>query len=230
MAMSIKVSVISATIALVGSFGCGHSTPDASGLSAEAGATAPVAANTMDAAAPLADQPTSMATDAGVRAVAMSSGAGVQGVLTDAQIVAIVTAANSGELDQANAVLAKLTSEKAKTFAQHMVKDHTKAGKELADVAAKDSIAPEANDTSRLLERNGKALLTRLQAMPAGGDLDREYMDAQVKEHQELLTELDTHLIPWAKDEQLTTLLKKVRTKVADHLKMAQNIESALRS
>jgi putative membrane protein len=232
MTISIKVSVISATLAIVGSVGCDHSGSDASSLAAEGGAFAPFAATTTDAAAPLASRPSGVATsgDAGVEVMTMTGDAGARDVPTDAQIVAIVTAANSGELDQANVALSKAGSSKVKTFAQHMLKEHTKAGKELTEVAGKESIATEASGTSRKLDHDGKALLSRLQATLAGADFDREYMDAQVKEHQDLLIELDTRLIPAAKDEELASLLKKLRGKVAHHLKMARDVESSMSS
>ena len=227
MTISIKVSVIGATLALLGSVGCDHSNS-----SAEADAAAPFAATATDAASPLGSRPNAMAAsgDAGMEVMAMNGDAGVRDVLTDAQIVAIVTAANSGELDQANVALSKAGSGKVKTFAQHMLKEHTKAGKELTELAGKESIATEASDTSRKLDRDGKVLLSRLQATPGGADFNREYIDAQVKEHQDLLTELDTRLIPAAKDEELAALLKKLRGKVAHHLKMARDVESSVSS
>jgi putative membrane protein len=260
MAISIKISVISATIALVGSVGCDRSSSDSA--LAEAGPSAPLTLGAMDAASPLAmggdaaapgamamggdaaapgamamssdaaaSRAMAMSSDAAAPgAMAMSGDAGANYALTDAQIVAIVTAANLGEVDQAHVALPKATGDRVKSFAQHMVKDHTKAGKELADLASKESIVGEDSDTRRKVDGDGKAVLSRLQSTPAGADFDRKYMDTQIEEHQDLLTELDTRLIPSAKDDALVSLLKKVRAKVADHLKMARDIESSLSS
>jgi putative membrane protein len=49
-----------------------------------------------------------------------------------------------------------------------------------------------------------------------------------VSEHTQVLSLLDERLIPHAQNADLTKTLQAIRTKVAGHLKMAQDIQSAL--
>ena len=47
--------------------------------------------------------------------------------VSDSDIAAIVTTANQGEIDQANAALTKASSSAVRDFAQMMITDHTNA-------------------------------------------------------------------------------------------------------
>jgi putative membrane protein len=251
MALSIKVSLVSATVAFAAALGCNRSDSTSELSSPEAGGRTTVAVAAADAGATMGPMPvTALSADGGsVVALLYGGDAGASTALayadagantaqtdalgeplTDAKIVAIVSAANGGELEQANVALARGSSDKVKMFAQHMVKDHTQAGKDLTDLASKKGLVSQESTTSRKLEVEGKALLADLHAKSTGVDFDRDYMNAQVKEHQDLLTALDNRLIPQAKDDQLVSLLKKVRAKVAHHLKMARDIDSSIGS
>jgi putative membrane protein len=222
MAISIRFSILATAVGFAASLGCDHpdqyTTPSSTTVTPQGPS---VASNARETSAPSTGQTTSTAT---------SNDVGANMALTDAQIVSIMSTANTGEMDQANAALARGTSAKVKGFAQHMIKDHTQAGKDFTELAQKKALAGQDSDVSHKLDTDGKSLLTRLESTPIGSDFDRRYMDAQVKEHQDLLDLLDSHLIPGAKDDDLTSLLKKVRAKVSDHLKMARDIDSALQS
>jgi len=62
----------------------------------------------------------------------------------------------------------------------------------------------------------------------SGAEFDRTYIDAQVREHAQVLGLLDDRLIPHAQNADLTKTLRAVRSKVAGHLKMAKDIQSTL--
>ncbi len=145
----------------------------------------------------------------------------------DGQILAIAGAANKGEIDEAKLAKKKSKNAKVKSFASMMVKDHTAADQQAKALAKKKSISPEENETSRQLTQDAQSTLSQLQGM-TGKEFDTAYIQAQVKAHQQVLDSLDSSLIPNAKELQLKSLLQKVRTKVAAHLKQAQTLSDTL--
>ena len=62
----------------------------------------------------------------------------------------------------------------------------------------------------------------------SGTAFDRTYIDAQVREHTQVLSLLDDRLIPHAQNADLTKTLRAVRSKVAGHLEMAKDIQATL--
>jgi predicted outer membrane protein len=81
--------------------------------------------------------------------------------------------------------LGKMASERAsnadvKAFGQMMVKDHSAAGKELAQVASQMQVKQPSQ-----LDEKHKALSAKLSKLQ-GAEFDREYMAAMVKGHEEV--------------------------------------------
>jgi putative membrane protein len=148
--------------------------------------------------------------------------------MTDEQIAAVTNAANTGEVDQAKEAVKKARSAKVKQFAQHMVTDHGAAFKQQNDILKKANLTASDNPTSQQLQSDGKQVMAKLQSA-TGADFDRQYMDAQVKQHQQVLETLDNKLIPDAKNAELKSYLQTIRGKVADHLKSAQDILAGLK-
>jgi putative membrane protein len=73
-----------------------------------------------------------------------------------------------------------------KAFGQMMVKDHTQANKELSQIASKMKIKPASELDQKHKDLAGK--LSKLQ----GAEFDREYMNAMVEGHQEVLSKLSS--------------------------------------
>jgi putative membrane protein len=85
--------------------------------------------------------------------------------------------------------LGKMATERAanpdvKAFGQMMVDDHTKAGNELKQVASQLKLQQPAQ-----LDQKHKQLADKLSQLQ-GADFDREYMNAMVQGHQEVLGKL----------------------------------------
>jgi putative membrane protein len=147
--------------------------------------------------------------------------------LKDGEIVAVVQTADHGEIDQAREALRKGKNGRVKQFAQHMITDHTAAETKLASLDSKAGITPTENAVTAQLKTGGEQIMGTLKSS-TGSDFDKAYIDAQVNEHTQVLDLLDNKLIPHAQNADLTKTLQDVRTKVAGHLKMAQEIQSAL--
>jgi putative membrane protein len=147
--------------------------------------------------------------------------------LTDGQIASIIQAIDNGEIEQAHEALHKAKNAKVKEFARHMVSDHTAAETKLASVDQKASITPQTSAVCEQLKSGGEQIMTTLKSQ-SGADFDRAYIDAQVDEHTKGLDLLDNKLIPRASNPELAKTLQAIRGKVADHLKMAQDIQGSL--
>ena len=95
-----------------------------------------------------------------------------------------MTIANLAEVQ-----LGKMASEKGsnpdvKSFGQMMVKDHTKANDELKQVASRLKVQPPAQ-----VDQKHKDLADKLSKL-SGAEFDREYINAMVMGHEEVLGKL----------------------------------------
>ncbi len=148
--------------------------------------------------------------------------------LTDDQILQVVHSANVGEVAQAKVAQKKAKNARVKKFADMMVAHHTDADKKGVDTGKKAKINMTDSSVSSNLESEAKGFMTTLDSTAAGGDFDKAYIDAQVKEHQTVLDLIDQKLSPKAQNPDLKSYLSAVREKVAGHLKEAQEIQKTM--
>jgi putative membrane protein len=149
------------------------------------------------------------------------------GTVTDAQIAAIVLAANT--VDSTGGVIAqqKGTNPAVKQFGQTMVTDHGGVNKQAVALAGRLNLTPEENPTSTQLKQGGQQSAAQLSGL-SGAAFDRAYIDHEVEYHQTVLDALDQTLIPNAQNAELKALLQQTRPAVAAHLDMAKNLQTQL--
>jgi putative membrane protein len=106
----------------------------------------------------------------------------------DKDFVKDVSAANMAEIELGRIAADRGTNPEVKKFGQTMVDDHTQAGDKLSAIASKHSIAmaTELDDKHRDLRDK----LAKLQ----GADFDREYIDAMVDGHNDVLDKLGSRV------------------------------------
>ena len=147
--------------------------------------------------------------------------------LTDANIAAIVVAANT--IDIENAQLAKSTSKNAavKAFATQMITDHTSVNKKATELVTKLNVTPEENATSKGLVESAN---TTREAMKAktGADFDKAYIDNEVAYHQAVIDMLEKTLVPGATNAELKALLESAEPVFKAHLEHAKTVQAAL--
>ena len=148
--------------------------------------------------------------------------------VTDAQIAAIVVAANQVDIDAGKFAAAKTSSDDVKAFANTMVTDHTAVNKSAVDLVTKLKVSPEENDTSRSLKAGGQENLTQLRDL-SGKAFDKAYVDHEVAYHEQVINALDTVLIPNAHNAELKALLVKVRPAFEAHLGHAKHLQAKYR-
>ena len=146
----------------------------------------------------------------------------------DAQIAAIVVAANAVDIDAGKLAQSKTSSKTVRAFAERMVADHASVNRQATALVQKLKVTPEENDTSASLKKDGGATLARLKGM-SGKAFDKAYVDNEVAYHQTVLDALDKTLIPGAANAELKALLVKVRPAFVAHLEHARHLQGELK-
>jgi putative membrane protein len=147
--------------------------------------------------------------------------------LSDAQILRVTDLVNSAEIDQAQLASSKASDARVKGFASHMIDEHTQAKKEAEQVALEAHVtAAPSDDSTELATKTTKVLDGLRSASPT--TFDKEYIDAQVQQHQEVLENLKSNLIPSATNRDVKALLQKAKTMVEKHLSDAKALQKAL--
>ncbi len=145
----------------------------------------------------------------------------------DAQIAAIVVAANQVDIDAGKLAESTSGNKEVKAFANRMVTDHTGVNKQAVDLVTKLKVTPQDNPTAQSLKSGGEKNIANLKTLK-GAAFDKAYIDNEVTYHQQVLDALDKTLIPSAKNEELKALLVKVRPAFVAHLEHAKMIQSTV--
>ncbi len=160
---------------------------------------------------------------------AQAGTAGNGGAPNDAQIAAIVVAANQADIDAGKAAEARSHDKSVKDFAQTMVRDHESVNAQAKALVKKLGVKPEPSATSKSLAQGGKenvAALTKLR----GAEFDKAYVDHEVAYHQQVLDAIKSTLIPDAKNPQLKALIEKATPVFEAHLDHAKQLQAQLAS
>jgi putative membrane protein len=147
---------------------------------------------------------------------------------SDAQIAAIVMAANTGEINTANLAQTKSTNDQVKAFAADMIKDHTAMNDQATALATKLNMTPEDNVTSTHLKTMGDKTMAKLQGL-TGTAFDKAYVDSAVMDHKQVLAMIDKTLLPNAKNGELKAMLKSARPTIAQHLQHSQQLQASMK-
>jgi putative membrane protein len=147
--------------------------------------------------------------------------------LTDAQIAAIVVAANQVDIDAGKLAVEKSSNAEVTKFAQQMVTDHSAVNAAAVELVTRLKVTPEETDASRGLASSGTDTRTKLAALQ-GDAFDRAYVDNEVAYHQAVIGVLDSQLIPSATNEELKKTLVSVRPAFVAHLEHAQHLQTSL--
>lgn len=148
--------------------------------------------------------------------------------LNDAQIAAIVVAANTVDITAGKLAEKKAQDKQVQNFGMQMVMDHTSVNKQATELVNKLNVQPEESATSKKLKEDGNNNVTSLKKLK-GKDFDKAYIDNEVTYHQTVIDMMDKTLIPDATNAELKDLLKKVRPVFIAHLDHAKNIQSSLK-
>ncbi|MBZ5490715.1 MAG: DUF4142 domain-containing protein [Acidobacteriia bacterium] len=139
----------------------------------------------------------------------------------DQEFVTKAAQGNSAEVELGKIVAAKSKNPSVKQFAQMMVKDHTTALNQLQELAQTKNL--NFNDD---LPDDAKALQQKLSG-DTGKQLDKDYMDGMVEDHQKDVQEF-TDKSQNAKDPDVKQWASKTLPTLQKHLEKAQQIDAKL--
>jgi putative membrane protein len=143
--------------------------------------------------------------------------------LTDANIAAIVVAANNADILYADLALAKSHDKEIRAFANMVKKDHEAVNEAAVALVTRLKVTPVDNEIS--FDLRDDAETTRLTFRDFEGfAFDSAYADNEVTYHKKLLGAIDDALIPSARNAELKALLIQVRPAVAAHLGHAEHL------
>ena len=159
-------------------------------------------------------------TDTG--AAASSTSAAPAG-LTDANIVAILDAANMSDSTWGAIAATKGTSADVRNFGKTMMRDHHALRKAGQDLAKKLGVTPQppANDNSQADLQSTSDMLNRTAK---GKDFDKAYIDHEVEYHKQVL-ETATKAMGAAQNSELKNLIQKAAPNIQAHLNAAEAIQ-----
>ncbi len=146
--------------------------------------------------------------------------------LNDAQLSAVVQTINEGEIQEAELAVSKGVSPDVKRFAKDMMNAHRDMQNRTRALLARLQITPADNAVSNQLKSDTQNELSTLQTM-RGKDFDRDYIDAQVRNHNQALELLD-RVAPIVKNSELKAALTNERPKIEAHLRGAERVQQSL--
>jgi putative membrane protein len=148
--------------------------------------------------------------------------------MSDADIVAMVSAINQGEVDAGNMAKSKATNGDVKSFASDMVKHHTQMMNDGKSLATKASITPNMAAADSVTTAN-KAAGDKLASTAKGAAFDKAYIDAQVMGHQSALANVQAGAAA-AQNADLKKMLTDAQPEIQKHLDKAKELQSKMGS
>ncbi len=139
--------------------------------------------------------------------------------LDDSQIVDYVLDVNQAELAAADATTGKLAAVPVWELALRMRVDHSDLERKFRSL----EIAPEDSQISQQVTTGSEKTVARLREL-TGRDLEKAYLDNEIRFHKSLLAALDDTLLPSAKNDKLKVRLAELRAEAAAHLDHAEYI------
>jgi putative membrane protein len=157
----------------------------------------------------------------------LTPSASARGALTDANIAAIVVAANNADILYADLALAKSRAEEVRAFATMTKKDHTAVNAAATALVTRLKVTPVDNEASFDLRDDADTKRLVMRELE-GFTFDTAYTANEVRYHRTLLGTIDDALIPGAQNPELRALLVQVRPAVAAHLDHAIALSKTL--
>lgn len=164
---------------------------------------------------------------AGAPGTGGAGGEGGAAPLTDARILHVVITANTGEVGLAQIAITRATASAVASFADEMASEHGAAVMRANSIATEQTITPEDNPISQMLTQDSTETAAELNAI-AAEEFDVAYMESQVAMHEEVLTLIETELLPEADNAALVDFLGDIQAEVEAHLLDAETTLDSL--
>lgn len=146
--------------------------------------------------------------------------------LTDANIAAIVVAANNADILYADLALAKSQDAAVRSFATMVKKDHESVNQAAVALVTRLKVKPVDNQISFDLRDDAETKRLMFRDLE-GFAFDSAYAANEVSYHTTVLGAIDAALIPSAQNAELKSLLVEVRPAVQAHLDHARELAAS---
>ena len=146
--------------------------------------------------------------------------------LSDANIVALLDAANKADSAGGAVAAKKGTRADVKAFARLMMSEHHALRKAGQDLAKQLGVTPEPPKTDPLAPYVASEMKA-LQSTPKGAEFDRTYIDNEVTIHQAVL-DLANQARVTTQTPQLRALIEQAIPVIRKHLEQAQGIQKQI--
>lgn len=159
---------------------------------------------------------------AGTAATLVGAGATDLATLGPADVMAMLGAANSGEITTSRVALTRATSRDVRAFARRMIDAHQALQAEADALAERLEVTP--GDPAPAVDRTRAAdeMRRQLDTATVGPSFDRLYLDGQLQAHQQTLAEL--RAMQRTGHAELRTLVRRAIPTVEAHLREAQQL------
>ncbi|HTL59601.1 MAG TPA: DUF4142 domain-containing protein [Candidatus Limnocylindrales bacterium] len=154
-----------------------------------------------------------------------STDATQRGQLSESDYRFLVKAARGGieEVELGQLAQQKGTSQQLRSFGERMVTDHTKLNNELKQIASQKNATLPAQ-----MSHHENSTLQHLQNL-TGPDFDKAYTKDMVKDHKKDVKEFESAAKNLS-DADLRTFAQKNLATLQQHLGMAENLETGVKS
>lgn len=137
----------------------------------------------------------------------------------DQDFITKASQGNKAEVELGQLATDKASSPEVKKFAEHIVKDHSKANQKLSGMAKKKGVSISEN-----LSEEAMQLKNTLAALN-GAEFDKQYMAAMVNDHQKDIDEFQNES-QQGQDKDVKNFAKQSLPTLKRHLSMAQSLAS----
>lgn len=146
----------------------------------------------------------------------------------DAEIAAIVVAANAIDAELGDLAASRAASAEIRDFGKTMSRDHRAVNEQAGALVTRLGVTPVESDISRTLRADADVFRAELEAKE-GAEFDRAYIEHEVAYHQAVIDAVDGTLLPNARNAELKQLIAEVRPALVAHLEHARQLAAKVK-
>lgn len=144
------------------------------------------------------------------------------------EILAFLIAADENEVKAAaQAETKEDISKEVKDYARMLHQEHGKNQKAVMSLGQKLKNVPADTAAVDLLKVKGATELAKLVPLD-GKEFEKAYIDAMVKNHAEMISMIDTKLVPSTDNEEVLKQLQETKKHVSSHLNLAKKLQESI--
>lgn len=156
--------------------------------------------------------------------VGKAAGSGT--AMEDGQILQVLRTINNAEIDQAKHLMDESENPEVKVVAQAIINDHDESNDQINELldGPLDLDDSPLNETLQEQTENTQDMLAELE----GAQLDCQYLQKQVEQHQITLDTIENDLAPDAQSAGVKSFLAEEAPRIESHMQNVQNAIAGL--